>query len=189
MSEQKIEQFWRDATADDVARWMKGEDVKSRFWHNLQCPHEVYDPPQWWLNKPDPGKGYKLLGKFPDEELKKGDEWLRHGEWKETERPYTGETKQSYGVWYRRRIETIKICDVAKIAGHSPVATNNDFRKFVDKAQAGELSFTCSFVWEGPESIKVKVGDRIQHPNGCWLEITETGFKVNATLDTVEFGK
>ncbi len=31
MSEQKIEQFWRDATADDVARVMKGETVEARF--------------------------------------------------------------------------------------------------------------------------------------------------------------
>jgi hypothetical protein len=74
------------------------------------------------------------------------------------------------------------LCRVPK-GTHDPV----EFRKFVDKAQAGELSFTCSFVWEGPEPIRAKVGDRIQHPNGCWLEITETGFKIEAALSTIEF--
>jgi hypothetical protein len=31
MSEEKIEQFWRDATADDVAKVMRGEVVEVRF--------------------------------------------------------------------------------------------------------------------------------------------------------------
>jgi hypothetical protein len=63
----------------------------------------------------------------------------------------------------------------------------DNFRKFIDKAKAGEVSFTCSFVWEGPEPIRAKVGDRIQHPNGCWLEITESGFNIEAALNTIEF--
>ena len=246
MSEQKIEQFWRDATAEDVARVMKGEKVVARFrdydhadwtefdllggfatsvnypvsWFDVcgvrwfQC--QVYDPPEWFKNKPDPGEGYRLLEKFPDEPKLSTDEFwnLRDKTWRRTA---TTDETQSDCAWYRRRIEpvnsdpggdweptddeiqyamdrcgvpTIKICDVAKIAGHSPVATNNEFRKFVDKVQAGEVSYTCSFVWEGQLGLfKVKVGDRIQHPNGCCIDITETGFKVNATLDTVEFGK
>ena len=74
------------------------------------------------------------------------------------------------------------LCRVPK-GTHDPV----EFRKFVDKAQAGEVSFTCSFVWEGPEPIRAKVGDRIQHPNGCWLEITESGFKIEVALNSIEF--
>ncbi len=126
---EKIEQFWRDATAEDIAKVMKGENVYARFrdryadgWAEYYLSGvngkgwiagnfrwdlcQVYDPPQWWLTKPDPGEGFRLLEKFPDEELKKGDEWLRHGEWKETERPYGGQTKQTYGAWYRRRIDS-----------------------------------------------------------------------------------
>lgn len=194
MTEQKIEQFWRPATADDVARWMKGEDVKSRFWHNLQCPHEVYDPPQWYLDKPDPGEGWRLLGKFPPEKLQIGDEWFCRGDkkWRMSMNTTTNFSVQTTDIWYRRRIEpatsTIKICDPLEI-GAQYAQADRDFRKFVDKAQAGELSFTCTFLWDGNELIRVKVGDRIQHPNGCCIDITETGFKVNATLDTVEFGK
>ncbi|NBW14065.1 MAG: hypothetical protein EBR82_39320 [Caulobacteraceae bacterium] len=86
------------------------------------------------------------------------------------------------------RVPTVKICDPLEI-GAQYAQADRDFRKFVDKAQAGELSLTCTFLWDGNELIRVKVGDRIQHPNGCCIDITETGFKVNATLDTVEFGK
>lgn len=105
MSEQKIEQFWRPATADDVARWMKGEDVKSRFWHNLLSPHEVYDPPEWYKNKPDPGEGYRLLEKFPDEDLQKGDEIWVDGSWCYSWRANNAEDTQKETKWYRRRIE------------------------------------------------------------------------------------
>ncbi len=132
---EKIEQFWRDATAEDIAKVMKGENVYARFrdryadgWAEYYLSGvngkgwiagnfrwdlcQVYDPPQWWLTKPDPGEGFRLLEKFPDEELKKGDEWLRHGEWKETERPYGGQTKQTYGAWYRRRIEPVNNLEI-----------------------------------------------------------------------------
>jgi hypothetical protein len=143
MSEQKIEQkieaFWRDATAANVVKVMKGETVEARFaisegdwagkewvefsvdgkhlrlagWsENLwidsdgdrykQC--QVYDPPQWWLDKPDPGEGYRLLKKFPDEPKLATDEFFDplFNTWTRT--ATTGET-QSDGAWYRRRIE------------------------------------------------------------------------------------
>jgi hypothetical protein len=133
----KIEQFWRDATADDVARVMKGEKVEARFrdedtdiwsvsrflggydatrpnslhWISnnanqwKQC--QVYEPQQWWLDKPDPGKGWRLLEKFPDEPKLNTDEffdtfdnaWLQVGD---------NGCAQYHGVWYRRRIEPVK---------------------------------------------------------------------------------
>jgi hypothetical protein len=228
----KIEQFWRDATAEDIAKVMRGEKVEARFrddtfdkwavallggygamsegfnWINMDgdcyAHCQVYEPQQWWLDKPDPGEGWRLLDPFTDEQPAVGDCIFS----KTSKRWFELKANLMPGrrpeAWYRRRIEskeevqyamdrcgvpTIKICDVAQIAGQSPVAANNEFRKFVDKAQAGELSFTCTFLWDGNEFIRVKVGDRIQHPNGCCIDITETGFKVNATLDTVEFGK
>ena len=99
MSEQKIEEFWRDATADDVARVMRGETFEARFrdggdsrWKlgllsgwthqfpNWSCGIDsdeedgeffefcqVYDPPEWFVNKPEPGEGWRLLEKFPHE--------------------------------------------------------------------------------------------------------------------------
>jgi hypothetical protein len=128
----KIEQFWRDATAEDVARVMRGEKVEARFrdsvihlWLDritltgvelsldgkprwiaskgswVFC--QVYDPPQWYLDKPDPGKGWRLLGKFPDEPKLATDEaWDCHlREWRRTA---TTDETQSACAWYRRRI-------------------------------------------------------------------------------------
>ena len=133
----KIEEFYRDATADDVARVMKGETVEARFrdddredwregeflggFHRGNCEEfewkdrdgvpwqqcQVYDPPEWFANKPDPGEGWRLLGKFPHEELQLGDEAhdLHHkGEWSESQHAKRGDKQQCEKIWYRRRI-------------------------------------------------------------------------------------
>jgi hypothetical protein len=136
--ETKIEAFWRDATAGDVARVMKGEKVEARFrdedyeewrdgeflgglrafrsiplaWIDLdgvqwaQC--QVYDPQQWWLDKPDPGEGFRLLEKFPDEELESEDDWFNPESkiWSPSIRACRGE-RQDEDIWYRRRIEPV----------------------------------------------------------------------------------
>jgi len=161
MSEKKNEQFWRDATADDVARVMKGEKVYARFRD---------DDTEHWIES-------LLQGWRCDSAFK----WLGLDAYFCNCQVYDPPKKQS-------ATPTIKVCDPLEI-GAQYAQADRDFRKFVDKAQAGELSFTCTFLWDGNEFIRVKVGDRIQHPNGCCIDITETGFKVNATLDTVEFGK
>ena len=135
MSEQKIEQFWRDATAEDV---MNGKEIEARFrddesfewstgkgcligykqviqkpcfwisrslgWKNYEmlwrfC--QVYDPPQYWLNKPDPGEGYRLLEKFPDEGVEENDQFFDRDIWL----PARLHLQQIHGTWYRRRIE------------------------------------------------------------------------------------
>jgi hypothetical protein len=140
MSSEKIEAFWQDATADDVARVMAGETVEARFrdyddadwtehgrlggfasslthpvsWFDMsgvrwfQC--QVYREPSWFTNKPDPGPGFRLLGKFPDEELKPGDEvWdvWNDVEWAESDNANGGKP-QSEEIWYRRRIEPVE---------------------------------------------------------------------------------
>jgi hypothetical protein len=119
----------------DIARVIKGEKVEARFrdedyeewrdgeflggfrafrsiplaWIDLdgvqwaQC--QVYDPQQWWLDRPDPGKGWRLLKKFPDEPKLATDEaWDCHlREWRRTA---TTDETQSACVWYRRRVES-----------------------------------------------------------------------------------
>jgi hypothetical protein len=129
----KIEQFWRDATAEDVAKVMKGENVEARFrdyehrgwWSSVlngwrderdrswldkdgagwnQC--QVYDPPQWYIDRPDPGEGWRLLGKFPDEPKLNTDEFFDTFDKAWTLVGETG-SNQYYGVWYRRRIEPV----------------------------------------------------------------------------------
>jgi hypothetical protein len=133
----KIEAFWENATAKDVERVMAGETVEARFrdsetmpwgdcytltgwvnelrhqWRSAEAGGrwnhcQVYREPSWWTSKPDPGTGYRLLGKFPDEELKPGDECFSStGKWDQSYKATIGE-RQSYGMWYRRRIEPVE---------------------------------------------------------------------------------
>ena len=135
----KIEQFWRDSTADDVARVMKGEKVEARFrdedyeewrdgeflgglrafrsiplaWIDLdgvqwaQC--QVYEPQQWWLDKPDPGEGWRLLDPFKEKNLEKFDEFFCTATkaWRQSANAMLGKDQQPE-TWYRRRIEPNK---------------------------------------------------------------------------------
>jgi hypothetical protein len=129
VSEQKIEQFYRPATADDVARVMRGETVEARFrdgedkewacdilsgWEkpeifidgdfkgHLNC--QVYDPPEWFLNKPDPGEGWRLLGKFPDEPITGTDDYWSTAKAKWMPIVKLTTNKQREKSWFRRRI-------------------------------------------------------------------------------------
>jgi uncharacterized protein YbdZ (MbtH family) len=134
VSEQKIEQFWRDATADDVARVVRGEKIAMRYreseddkWSteklflagydasdtdgchwlsnkgDMLSFCQVYDPPEWYINKPEPGEGWRLLEKFPRESLRDGDEWFEttpiDAGWK-----LSHNAVQANTIWYRRRI-------------------------------------------------------------------------------------
>jgi hypothetical protein len=137
MTTEKIEAFWENATADDVARVMKGETVEARFrddekdewkiavlsgwskfnerdrlpWASrgglcyMYC--QVYREPSWHANKPDPGPGYRLLGRFPDEPKLGTDEaWNPRSEkWYPVA---TDNGIQDHGYWYRRRIEPVE---------------------------------------------------------------------------------
>jgi hypothetical protein len=159
----KIEQFWQDATADDVARVMAGETVEARFrdsesvkWVENGCSLagwcagvwtsssglpwvfcQVYDPPQWWLDKPDPGPGWRLLGKFPDEPKLATDEGWN---WDEAKwQPIARGGEQEYATWYRRRIEPVEVV--------------------------------------GPVEQLI-AGGSYWHPNGLCFFVTEKGFEV-----------
>jgi hypothetical protein len=133
MSDNKIEQFWRDATAEDV---MNGKEIEARFrddesfewstgkgcligykqgfwisrslgWKNCEMLWQycqVYDPPQWYLDKPDPGEGYRLLEKFPAEGLQPGDEWFEPSPF-EVGWKVSHNERQADILWYRRRVE------------------------------------------------------------------------------------
>jgi hypothetical protein len=95
-----------------VLRGWRTASVASRSWLDGDLDPwtfcQVYAPPQWFLDKPEPGEGYRLLGKFPDEALQPGDEAFGiDGRWS------TSYQVKSFGVqveevWYRRRIEQPK---------------------------------------------------------------------------------
>jgi hypothetical protein len=219
---EKIEAFWQDATADDVARMMKGETVEARFRDHLQedwsktvwllagydsteencwidntgCPWrycQVYREPSWHANKPDPGPGYRLLEKLPDEELKPGDECFSStGKWDESHKATIG-GRQSYGIWYRRRLEQL-------LSGHRWLANG-------DRLESGDLYYEKGALLEvghkywgnkvmlteafmrkiepvEPEPRPIltdwecREGDTYRHPNGLLFTITAKGFEV-----------
>jgi hypothetical protein len=138
MTTNYIEKFWRPATAADVARVMAGETVEARFrdietdpwcgprdltgckavgdgklrWFTLTSSWrycQVYREPSWYADKPDPGPGFRLLGKMPDEELKPGDEYFDRptGRWHLSGHAKT-QQQQLTETWYRRRIEPVE---------------------------------------------------------------------------------
>ena len=124
-----IEKFWRNATAADVARVMAGETVEARFrdhetqkwgvpfplggwcdgvWKKKDLASwnfcQVYDPPQWFIDKPEPGEGYRLLGKEPDEPVQGGDFFKNTGgRWIELTSGCN--PAQVECIWYRRKLE------------------------------------------------------------------------------------
>jgi len=130
--EDKIEEFFRDADGADVMRVMDGQGVQARFrdrtdrswkhgllsgWSKIDKPDDlqwassegtfwrfcqVYDPPEILKNKPDPGKGYRLLEKFPPEPKLGTDEvWRLFKTWETTA---NDNGVQEEDCWYRRRI-------------------------------------------------------------------------------------
>jgi hypothetical protein len=167
MTERKIEAFWRDATAKDIARVMKGETVEARFrdialrdWKfghlngwadgefrcdlaNCWVHCQVYDPPEWYTNKPDPGEGYRLLEKFPDEPKRATDDawnWVDE-KWNSIAR----DGEQQYATWYRRRIEAEKVVESKPLL----------IRRRV-----------------------IEIGDEVKLPNGQVLVFNGEGFEV-----------
>ena len=126
VGEVKIEQFWRDATAADIAKVMKGEQLQARF-RNKCVPYwtehylcgvngrhwiagnfrwdlcQVYEPPQWYIDKPDPGEGWRLLAS--GEKLLESDQFFNSvGDWVGACLKWSGGFVQD-GLFYRRRIE------------------------------------------------------------------------------------
>jgi hypothetical protein len=151
MTAETIEDFWENATAGDVVRVMNGEEVQARFsdeataffhstitgWRICRPKFgqwvdkdgatwsfcQVYREPSWYANKPDPGPGFRLLGKFPDEPLAVGDEFFKAG-WHPSCREI-GDS-QTLGLWYRRRIEPVEP-DLGKVEAVPQFMAGNAF--------------------------------------------------------------
>ena len=193
MTAEKIEAFWQKATADDVARVMAGETVEARFrdcehaewfpsnlrgwttgkrrWYSsnvqfwMQC--QVYREPSWYANKPDPGLGWRLLGKFPDELKKEGDDWFCAAEnrwisvWNGSDEPQSNET------WYRRRIEPVEPEPkhyVLRVGDSVETPSGNRIRVI---SPSGTQRF-----------YSLDAGDKLTLPNGQTITATAKGFEV-----------
>jgi hypothetical protein len=113
MDGQRVEARFRDEESEG---WRDGEFLGGYRRYHKTAPRfldldgatyllcQVYDPPAWYKNKPDPGEGWRLLGKFPHEPKLATDEAWNCGveKWQSVARP--GE--QAKCLWYRRRIQT-----------------------------------------------------------------------------------
>jgi hypothetical protein len=191
----KIEAFWVNATADDVARVMAGETVEARFrdsesvkwfiselagwtagmiqWYSTDDDFwthcQVYREPSWYTKRPDPGPGFRLLEKFPDEELKPGDEaWdmWSDKQWADSDNAYGGKP-QSEEIWYRRRIEPVE-----------PEPKHYVLR--VGDTVETPSGHKIKAVIPGVEQIefKLKAGFTAKLPSGQTITATEKGFEV-----------
>ena len=190
----KIEAFWQDATAEDVAgivntgklasarfrdsgaddweeyslagwklrrsgaRWIDSDGVTWNF-----C--QVYREPSWYANKPDPGPGWRLLGKFPNEPRLGTDEaWDCHlKEWHE---PCNNGIQQDR-VWYRRRIEPMEPEPKHYVlrVGDSVETPSGHKIKVISRTQTREV-------------YALMAGDGVSLPNGQTITVTEKGFEV-----------
>ncbi len=174
MEEQKVEQFWRDADGADVMRVMDGQGVQARFrdrtdrswkhgllsgWSKIDKPDDlqwassegtfwrfcqVYDPPEWYVNKPEPGEGWRLLEKFPPEPKLGTDEvWRLFKTWETTA---NDNGVQEEDCWYRRRIETKptqcaeRVCGLAESTGVTCPHDSCDLETGVREASNTEIS-------------------------------------------------
>jgi len=192
-----IEKFYRDATDKDVLRVMKGDEVEARFrddvgerwvggsrlgcWVKDSCfpwldesrsgwTHcQVYDPPQWYLDKPEPGEGYRLLAKFPDETLQAGDEVFDLRGDRKWELSFNVETKhpQNYSSWYRRRIEQPKPEPKHYVlrVGDTVETPSGHLIKIVDRPTE-QMHYS------------LRIGDTADVPSGHRIAITEHGVEV-----------
>jgi hypothetical protein len=193
----KIEQFWQDATADDVAGMMKGETVEARFRDHLQedwsktvwllagydsteenswidntgCPWrycQVYREPSWYTNKPNPGPGFRLLEKFPPEELQPEDDWwgVESKDWLPSRRACRGE-QQDEDAWYRRRIEPVEPEPKHYVlrVGDS-VETPSGHRVQVISRSETQRTYALT------------AGGKVTLPNGQTITITAKGYEV-----------
>jgi hypothetical protein len=192
MTTKHIEAFWENATADDVAQVMAGETVEARFrdfesvkWVENGCSlvgwcagvwtsssglpwnHcQVYREPSWYADKPDPGLGFRLLGKFPDEPKLATDEgWFPDdAKWCPVE---SDNGIQLEGYWYRRRIEPVEPEPkhyVLRVG--DTVETPSGHR--IEIVSRGETQRTYALT----------AGGKVTLPNGQTITITAKGYEV-----------
>jgi hypothetical protein len=186
----KVEKFWKNATADDVARVMAGETVEARFrdsevrdwqigrlngWADREFRCElancwrycqVYREPSWYADKPDPGEGWRLL--HPDEPVEKGDEYYSsvNNMWLLSGSPDFCDCKQA-NFLYRRRIEPVE-----PEPKHYVLRVGDSFETPSGQLIKVASLDTCQMQY------KLKAGFKATLPNGQTITAKEKGFEV-----------
>jgi hypothetical protein len=170
------------------ARWI---DADGAMWNHCQ----VYREPSWYANKPDPGPGFRLLGKFPDEPKLGTDDC-----WNPSERKWqqvkNDDGIQEYQAWYRRRIEAVEPEQIKLDEGSKcPIQGCSGVLRFRPvKDCACHIRPPCSHcednpprceacewaigdpvepVEPGPQHYILRVGDSVETPSGDRLRCVE----------------
>jgi len=118
---------------------------------------QMYDPPEYWLNKPTPNPGYRLLNKYPHENVFIGDEcWNAKSKcWVYVGSPSSN--KQPDEVWFSRRIED------------QPAVSKTIFDNVLKQGYRLDAKFIHH----------PKVGDSVVFPSGLRVVVNEKGFTVS----------
>ena len=206
-----IQARFRDEETEDwvdclLAGWKLSRHLPGAVWidaDGASWAHcQVYREPSWHADKPDPGPGWRLLGKFPDEEPQLGDSvFCPDSEiWHELEAGF--DPGQLPTHWYRRRIEQL-------LSGHRWLANG-------DRLESGDLYYEKGVLLEvgqeywgnkvmlaeafmrkieqpepEPKHYVLRVGDTVENPNGDCIKVVNPGFeqshyslKVGDTIST-----
>jgi hypothetical protein len=158
-------------------------DADGASWAHCQ----VYREPSWYADKPEPGQGFRLLDKFPDEELKPGDEYFDQAtiKWRCSLNAKAGQP-QPEKVWYRRRIEQL-------LSGHRWLVSG-------DRLESGDLYYEKGSLLEvgheywgnnvmlteafmrkieqpkpEPKHYVLRVGDSVETPSGQLVKAVSPG--------------
>ena len=187
----KIEKFWQDATADDVAEIMKtGKPIPARVrnedgdswrddtvlwgWINGNWAArgaywtfcQVYREPSYWTNKPDPGPEWRIL--HPDERVEKGDEYYSSANnmWLLSGGSDACDCKQA-NFPYRRRIEPVKPEPKHYVlrVGDSVETPSGHRVEVISRSETQRF-------------YRLNAGDKLTLPNGQTITITAKGFEV-----------
>jgi hypothetical protein len=230
----KIEQFWENATAEDVAKiantrksiqarlrddetedwredlisgWKLSRFLPGAVWidaDGASWSHcQVYREPAWWTERPDPGPECRLLGKFPDEELKPGDEYFDRSTttWRCSTNAKAG-MPQPEKVWYRRRIEPVEpkfaVGQTVKVVGpkgsdtkqwsegmNKHLGTESAVSNRENKEAGWFYEIGCSATWAfredyleavepEPKHYVLRVGDSVETPRGHLINVVSS---------------
>jgi hypothetical protein len=127
----------------------------------------VYREPSWWAKRPDPGLGYTLVGKFPHQNLRPGDErFATNGKWVASTYAKIG-AGQAFDVWYRRRIEPVE-----PEPKHYVLRVGDS----VETPRGHLINVVSSHAEQRIYSLDA--GDKLTLPSGQTIMITAKGFEV-----------
>jgi hypothetical protein len=144
-----------------------------------------------------------LLGKFPDEELKPGDEiWLSSKRWALSHSAETVEKLQQKDAWYRRRIEPVEpkfaVGQMVRVVGpkgsdakhwsekmNKHIGGTSPIKVREKKDDSWFYELGCSAIWSfdedylepvepEPQHYVLRVGDSVETPRGHLINVVSS---------------